>query len=105
MPYVIGALFLIAAAGFAAGFLLAPAPIAILAALAIFWTIIMYSGTRGPHHGTSAGIAPGILSLLGPFFLLFLAIGALVGYGGCTAIVEYDWSSLGGSVSEFMLRQ
>jgi hypothetical protein len=105
MYYVVGVLILVVAAGFSAGFFLAPVPLMILAVVAVAWTVILYRDAANGPPGTSSGIGSGLFSLLGPFFMIGMIIGAVIGYGGCTAIIEHDWSSIGSSLSEFLLRQ
>lgn len=105
MHYAIGALILVALAGFAAGFFLAPIPIGVLVVIAVIYTIVTYRAALSGPPGTSGGLGYIIIMPLGPVFLLFLVIGVLVGYGSCIAAVEYDWSSVGQSLSEFFLRQ
>ncbi|MEA3249648.1 MAG: hypothetical protein U9Q03_04825 [Patescibacteria group bacterium] len=104
MHYVIGVLLLVAAAGFAAGFFLAPIPTVILAIIATAYSAILFRSARQGPPGTSGGIGVAAFASLGLLFLLFLAIGALIGYGS-SAITDYDWSSVGNSISEFFLRQ
>lgn len=105
MPYIIGVLVLVAAAGFAAGFFLAPVPLIVLAVIGVFYTVVLYSGMSKGPPGTSGGIGLGLFSLLGPFFLFFLAIGVVIGYGCCGSLADINWPSLGQSLSEFFLRQ